>query len=287
MKRTAAVLLATVLAAAYARGEERDPQREDWLSLFDGRSLEGWVPKIRGYEAGENFARTFRVEDGVLRVVYDSYDGEFRNRFGHLFYRTPFSYYRLAVEYRFVGRQAPGGPPWAFRNSGVMIHGQAVETMGREQDFPISIEVQFLGGAEAGERPTANVCTPGTHIVMDGRLVTTHCVDSDSPTRRGDEWVRVEIEVHGAGTIVHEVDGRRVLAYEMPQVGGGTVSGHDPSAKPDGRLLDGGTIALQSESHPIEFRRVQLLPLAGCMDEKAANYKAYFVKHEPASCRYD
>jgi hypothetical protein len=286
MRRLAVVLLASLAVPVLVHGADRDPQREEWIPLFDGRSLAGWTPKITGYAVGENFANTFRVEAGVLKVSYDGYGGAFRNRFGHLFFETPFSYYRLVVEYRFVGEQMPDGPEWAFKNSGVMIHGQPVETMQRGQDFPISIEVQLLGGRETGERPTANLCSPGTNVVMDGRLVTTHCVQSTSPTFRGDEWVRVEVEAHGSGTIVHKVNGSTVLAYEMPQLGGGNVSGHDPAVKQDGRLLEGGTISLQSESHPVEFRKVELLNLAGCMDEKAANYKAYFIKDERASCRY-
>jgi hypothetical protein len=121
---------------------------------------------------------------------------------------------------------------------------------------------------------------------MNGRLVTDHCINSSSPTFRGDQWVRVEIEAHGSGRIVHRVNGQEVLSYEQPQVGGGNVSKHDPAVKPDGRLLEGGSISLQSESHPVEFRKVELLNLVGCMDEKAKNYKTYFEKDDRVSCRY-
>jgi hypothetical protein len=258
----------------------------DWVPLFDGRSLDGWVPKITGYDAGVNFGDTFRVEHGVLKVAYDRYD-RFANRFGHLFHETPYSHYVLAIEYRFVGDQAKDGPAWAFRNSGVMLHGQPVGTMGKDQDFPVSIEVQFLGGRGDGTpRTTANLCTPGTHVVMNGALETTHCVNSTSGTYDGDQWVRVEVEVHGAGTIAHRVNGEVVLTYERPQVGGGAVAGHDPAAKVDGRLLEGGSISLQAESHPIEFRKVELLNLVGCTDTRAKNYRAYFEKSDPSACRY-
>jgi hypothetical protein len=145
-----------------------------------------------------------------------------------------------------------------------MIHGQPVESMGKDQDFPISIEVQFLGGGGAGERTTANLCTPGTHVVMDGKLVTEHCVNSRSKTFNGDVWVRVEVEVHGAGKIVHRVNGETVLEYEKPQIGGGVVSGYNPAVKEDGRLLSEGSISLQAESHPVEFRKVELRNLVDC-----------------------
>ncbi|MGQ9731753.1 MAG: 3-keto-disaccharide hydrolase [Candidatus Zipacnadales bacterium] len=239
-----------------------NPTVEGWISLFNGKNLEGWSPKIAGYELGENFANTFRVENGVLQISYEGYK-DFGNRFGHLFYKEPFSHYRLRVEYRFIGEQCPGGPPWAFRNSGVMLHSPPPESMRRDQSFPISVEVQLLGGNGRDERSTGNVCTPGTHIVMGGKLITQHCISSLSKTYHGDQWVTIEIEVHGGGTIKHIIDGETVLEYEQPQ-----LDDSDPDAK---RLLDerggeklltGGYISLQSESHPIEFRRVELLPLA-------------------------
>ena len=169
MTRHAPLLLLTLLLAP-ALAVAGDADKKEWIPLFDGKSLDGWTPKITGYEAGVNFGNTFRVDNGVLRVSYDQYDA-FGGRFGHLFYKTPFSHYVLAVEYRFVGEQAKEGPDWAFRNSGAMIHGQPVETMGKDQDFPICIEVQFLGGRGDGKpRSTANLCTPGTNVVMNGKL---------------------------------------------------------------------------------------------------------------------
>jgi len=230
---------------------------QGWIALFNGKNLDGWVPKITGYKLGDNYANTFRVEDGLLKVRYDGYKA-FDGKFGHLFYKQTFSHYRLRMEYRFVGEQAPGGAGWALRNSGVMIHGQPPETMAKDQKFPVSIEVQLLGGSGQGTRPTANLCTPGTHVVIDGKLFKPHCTSSRSKTYHGDQWVTVEIEVHGSGTIRHFVDGELVLEYEKPQLDAG-------SAKTLGRedllLLDEGTISLQSESHPVEFRKVELLPL--------------------------
>ncbi len=272
--------LATAVSAPAGAADDRP-----WVSLFDGKSLDGWTPKIRGFDAGVNFANTFRVEEGLLKVRYDGYD-QFGSRFGHLFHRQSFSHYIVAVEYRFVGQQPADGPDWAFKNSGIMLHGQTPQSMPRDQDFPISIEVQLLGGRETGERATANLCTPGTHVVMNGRLETNHCITSTSKTFRGEEWVRVEVEVHGDAVVQHRVNGETVLTYEMPQVGGGVVSGHDPAAFQDGLLLTEGTISLQSESHPIDFRKVEILDLTGCVDPKASNYRSYAVKSVPSSCTY-
>lgn len=278
-------LLVFVLMAAQIFAAS-DSGREDWIQLFNGKNLDGWIPKIKGYPPGENFANTFRVENGVMKVSYDGY-AEFAQKFGHIFYKDKFGYYRLVVEYRFTGDQAPKGPGWAVRNSGAMLHCQDPKTMHVDQDFPISIEAQFLGGLGDGRtRTTANLCTPGTHVVREGHLFTPHCVNSISQTYDGDQWVRVELEVLGAAVIRHKIDGKTVLSYELPQVGGGAVSPRGPGAPKDGTLLHEGYISLQSESHPIEFRKVELLDLEGCLDPAAANYKKYFVKAKPSACLY-
>lgn len=253
------ISLALCHARTTSTRADDDPARGRWISLFNGKNLDGWTVKIRGYEANDNFGNTFRVENGVLKVSYDQYS-KFDGKFGHIFYKHPFSHYRLRVEYRFVGDQCPGGPPWAFRNSGAMIHSQAPESMRKDQDFPVSIEVQYLGGNGQDPRPTANVCSPGTHIVMDGKLITRHCTNSSSPTFHGDQWVTVEAEVHGNGTIKHIVNGQTVLEYEKPQLDESDADARK-LIKDGNKMLSGGFIALQSESHPIEFRKVELLPL--------------------------
>lgn len=281
----AALTPAGVLAQGnLAQGNAAD--EEAWQPLFNGRDLDGWVVKIRGHELGENYAATFRVEDGFLTVAYDGYE-DFDSRFGHLFYAQPFSHYRLRVEYRFVGEPGPNVPDWAHRNSGVMLHSQPPETMPRGQDFPISVEFQFLGGfGDGNARPTGNMCSPGTHVVYRGRLDETHCIDADAPTIDGERWVVAEALVLGGERIVHYIDGEPVLEYGGIVYGGGVVSGHLPAMKPDGEPLERGYIALQSEGHPIQFRRVEVLNLAGCTDPEARNFRSYHIEPDPEACRY-
>ena len=260
---------------------------EDWIQLFNGRDLTGWTPKITHHELGDNFAKTFRVEDGLLKVRYDGYKDGFQTQFGHLFYAKPYSYYRLRVEYRFVGKQVGEGQRWAERNSGIMFHSQAPQTMTKEQDFPISIEAQFLGGLSDGKpRPTLSMCSPGTEIVYNGELYPKHCLESASKTYDGDQWVQIELIVIGGAHITHLVDGQKVLEYSLPQIGGGVVTNFDPKVKRDGELVSGGYIALQSESHPLDVRKIELLDLDGCMDSKAKNYRKYFVHSDPKSCTH-
>jgi hypothetical protein len=247
----AALAVVMVLVSAPAVAGDR------WIPLFNGKDLSGWQAKIRGFPLGDNHLDTFRVDRGVLRVSYDKYQS-FAGRFGHLVYQRPFSRYRLRIEYRFVGAQAPGGPKWAFRNSGVMIHGQVPETMALDQDFPVSVEVQFLGGPGSGARATANVCTPGTNIVVDGKLTLQHCLPSTSKTFHGDQWVTVEVLVRGGELIEHRVNGVSVLRYAKPQ-----LDERDAQTRKLGKggtVLDRGYIYLQAESHPVEFRKVEILP---------------------------
>ncbi len=264
---------------------QHDPNQEEWIDLFNGKDLNGWTMKITKHPAGENYNNTVMVEDGLLRMVYDEY-GDFSGEFTHLFYEEPFSYYKLIVEYRFVGEQVTGGPGWAVRNSGAMIHSQSVESMELDQPFPTSIEVQYLGGLGNGDRPTGNLCTPGTNVDMYDELFTQHCTNSDSKTYDGDQWVTVETVAHGNEQIWHIVNGDTVITYTNPTL--------DPRDKLYEQMLkhygsqkiSGGFIALQGESSPVDFRVVKLLNLKGCMDPEAKNYKSYYVVDDRESCEY-
>jgi len=230
----------------------------EWIQLFNGKDLTGWTPKIRGYELGDNYADTFRAENGVIKVAYDKYEGPFRGRYGHMFYKDLFSHYVLRIEYRFVGEQVAGGPDWALRNSGVMIHGQDPKTMEKDQEFPVCIEVQFLGGDGKNPRTTGNLCTPGTHVVMNGKRHTQHCTNSTSETYHGEQWVTAEIEVHGGKLIRHKINGKTVLEYSEPQLDPDDPDAKRLAAAGAPKMITGGIISLQSESHPIEFRKVEL-----------------------------
>ncbi|MDX2066084.1 MAG: DUF1080 domain-containing protein [Fimbriimonadaceae bacterium] len=234
--------------------------KAQWVDLFDGKTLEGWTPKIKGAPLGNNVGNVFRVRNGAIVVDYSEF-GDFNARFGHLFHRTPQSRYRLQMEYRFVGKQATGGPEWATRNSGVMLHGQPADTMTLDQDFPASLEVQFLGTDGKSDRTTGNLCTPGTHVEIDGKLVTQHCINSTGKAYRDEEWVKAEIEVDAEREIVHRINGQVVMRYARPVYDTGDADGKR-FADRFGTAIRGGTISLQSESHPVEFRRIRIQPLA-------------------------
>ncbi len=278
------LFLVTILACTSCASVKNKVSKEDWVSLFNGKDIKDWTVKIHHHEVGDNYGNTFRVEDGLMKVRYDQYDS-FRNRYGHLYYNQPFSYYKLVVEYRFVGEWRKDAPIYTQKNSGIMFHSQDPRTMPKEQDWPISVEFQLLAGLGDGKpRPTGNMCSPGTDVVYKGKIDPRHCIESTSKTYEGEQWVRAEMIVLGDSLITHIINGDTVLQYSKPQIGGGVANGYDPKIKQNGKLLSTGFIAMQSEGQPIDFRKVEILNLEGCMNPKSKKYKRYFVKSNPTKC---
>lgn len=231
-----------------------------WQSIFNGKDLSGWQMKITGHDLNENYKNTFRVEDGKLVVSYDQYES-FDDKFGHIFYKEKLSHYKLRLEYRFVGEQTPGAPDWAYKNSGVKFHAPPPETIPKDQRLLVAVEAQLLGGNGVDERPTGNVCTAGTHIEMDGELITRHCTNSSSQTYHGNQWVTLELEVHGNDQVIHRINGEVVLEYEKPQLDDSDSFSQHLMEQGFPRMLSEGYIALQAESHPVEFRNIELMRL--------------------------
>ena len=277
------ILVAIVFCACSS--PQNDPAKEEWISIFDGSNLQDWTPKFRGYPPGHNYKNGFLVRDSILNIRYAQKDS-FSSTFGHLFYKDKFSHYRIRAAYRFVGEQIAGGPAWAIRNNGLMLHSQDPETMGLNQDFPISLEMQLLGGNGIDARSTGNLCTPGTNVIMGDSLFTPHCIDSDSKTYHGDQWVEVEALVLGDSLIRHIIEGEVVMEYRKPTMGGGEVSGYKDDVYKEGKPVKEGFIAIQSESHPTDFKSIEVLNLCGCMDKQAKNYKSYYIKADNESCVY-
>ncbi len=267
------------------KASENDPDAEEWIALFDGSNMDNWIPKVRGYEMGVNYKDRWLVEDSLLSVRYAPED-TFKGDFGHLYYDQKFSHYRLRATYRFVGEQMTDGPGWAVRNNGLMLHCQDPRDIGFDQDFPISLEMQLLGGDGTNPRTTGNLCTPGTNVVLDGVFTTDHCINSTSETYHGDQWVEAEVLVYGDSLFQHFIEGQLVLQYTDATVGGGAVSGLKEGQYNEGEALGEGFISIQAETAPIDFKKIEVLDLCGCMDEKAKNYKSYYVKADNSRCVY-
>lgn len=234
---------------------------KEWVKLFNGKDINDWVVKIYHHETGENFGNTFRVEEGMIKVRYDQY-GDFNEQFGHLFFKTPFSHYHLKFDYRFTGELQKGAPSYTIMNSGVMFHSQDPHTIRKEQNWPISVEMQLLGGLGDGKpRPTGNMCSPGTDIVYNGSTYKDHCLNSTSKTYQKNDWVHAELIVLGDSLVTHIINGDTVLQYSKPSIGGGIANGYDSTIFQPGKPLTSGFLALQSEGQPIDFKNIELKKL--------------------------
>ncbi len=228
-----------------------------WVSLFNGKNLEGWNMKISGYTLGENFGNTFRVEDGILRVRYNAYDS-FKNRFGALYYNKKFTNYRLKVEYRFVGETTPGAPSWGFRDGGIQYHCQPPSSIGLNQSFPVCLEYNLLGGNGKDDRPVGEICCSGIYATINGKRNSSYCTPPIMKrTFHGDQWVTAEIEVRDK-TIKHFVNGEEILQFIDPRYDTAHAIGKTFIANADDRVRS-GFISLQSNSHPIDFRKIEIM----------------------------
>ena len=289
-----------LLFGFYACQYNNISDQEEWIALFNGEDLSDWTIKFANQDLDVNFRNTFRVKDRMIRIAYDAYN-TFDDAYAHMYFKKPFSYYKLRFDYRFTGQQVKGGENWNVRNSGIMLHSQSAESNDYGQYFPVSIEIQLLGGLDTGERTTGNVCTPGTALVLNGKLDDRHCINSNSKTYHGDQWVNVEVIVMGGESIAHIIENDTVLKYQFPQIGGGftspklgekdwtsrgVVQSKDIWIAQSGKILTEGYISLQAESHPIDFKNIELLNLCGCKDPRAKNYKSYFVKADNFKCVY-
>lgn len=275
---------------------KKDISRQDWQSLFNGKDLAGWDVKIKDHPLNDNYKNTFRVEDSMIRVVYNDYE-KFNDQYGHLYTQRSYSYYKLKLQYRFVGDHLPDAPEWADRNSGVMLHSQSAQSVNLYQNFPVSLEFQFLCGNGKDTVPTGNVCTPGTFISYDGKPYLGHIMNSKSKTYLKNEWINAEAEVYGDSLVRHIINGDTVLTFTKPMIGEGFVS--TTSSWTWGGITDSlfwinrtntplkeGHIALQAESQPLDFRRIEILDLVGCTDPNAKNYKTYYIRSDNSRCKY-
>ena len=290
------LLIALVCQSCNNNDDKKEIGKEDWESLFNGKDLTGWDIKIKDHPLNENYKNTFRIEDSMIRVDYSDYE-KFDNQFGHLYSHKPYSFYKVKLQYRFVGDHLADAPDWADRNSGVMIHSQSAQSVNLNQNFPVSLEFQFLCGNGKDTVPTGNVCTPGTFITYDGKTFLGHIQNSNSKTYLKNEWINAEAEVYGDSLIRHIINGDTVLTYTNTMIGEGFVSNTNNWTwanitdslfwiNKSNTPLSEGHIALQAESQPVDFRRIEILSLVGCTDPKAKNYKTYYIRSDNNQCKY-
>lgn len=269
---------------------------QEWESIFNGKNFDNWDIKIAGHTLGDNYKNTFSIQDSMMRISYQNYT-VFDNQFGHIYYKPLLSYYKIRFQYRFNGEHLSDAPSWSNRNSGIMLHSQSAETLNLNQTFPVSLEMQLLGGLDTGITHTGNLCTPGTIVQINNLSIDQHCTSSNSKTYYGNRWVSAEVEVYGDSLIRHIIEGQTVLEYQHTKIGGGFVDQSNNWSVANitdssywlnkaGSPLQRGQIAFQAESQDVDFRRIELLQLEGCTDSKAKNYKRYYIKTDNSKCIY-
>lgn len=235
-------------------GSENKPK---WKTLFNGIDLKEWQIKIAGYALGENFGNTFRIENGILQTRYNAYDS-FRNRFGALYYKKKFTNYRLRVEYRFTGELTPGAPTWGFRDGGIQYHCQSPGSLQLNQQFPVCLEYNLHGGNGKDERPIGEICASGTYVSINGNRNASYCTPATvKRTFHGDQWVTLEIDVRD-DKIKHFVNGEEILQFENPRYNPDHTIGKTFIINGDDKVKE-GYISLQSNSHPMDFRKIEIM----------------------------
>jgi hypothetical protein len=252
--RQCVYIMAICILVSCASSKSAKPSK--WIPLFNGKDLSGWQIKIAGQQLGVNHLNTFRVEDGILKIKYDQYK-MFDSQFGGLYTTKPYTNYRLKAEYRFIGELTPGAPSWGYRDSGVQFHCQHPKTMDLSQNFPICLEYNLHGGNGKDERPVGEICLSGTLVDIDG-VPSKSCNPAKvKRTIHGDQWATLEIDVQG-NLIKQYINGEEIISYTNPR--------YDPThAKGKTFIKDGvsalysGYISLQSNSHPIEFRKIEIM----------------------------
>lgn len=255
------IALLPLLAACAKKTPVLVPAPEGrWIAVFNGRNLDDWIVKIAGHDLNDNYGNTFRVEDGLLKVSYDQY-ASFGGRFGSIFFNKKLSHYWLRAEYRFVGKQAGGAPSWAYENSGIQLHSQPPETMLKNQEFPVSVEFDMVGGRMFGTHPTGDVCKNGTLVKIGGAVLEDKCSKLSAIAIPGKEWVTILAEVQGGARVRQIVDGALVVEYTDLMLDEKNADARRLLGSGADRALTAGYISIQANSHPIEFRRIEILPV--------------------------
>ncbi len=202
------------------------------VELFNGKDLSGWHVDVPEMDTNATAINPFIIRNNLLVSLGTPQ--------GHLITDKEFSNYRLRVEYRFAGK--PG-------NCGVLVNASTPRALYKM--FPKSIECQMQHG-DAGDF----WC-----IVEDIKV-------DDMESRRGpkDEWGITEGKERRIknltdssekplgewNTMIIECVGSSIKVWENGDL---VNSGYDCTA-------NHGKIALQAEGSEVEFRKVELTPIA-------------------------
>ena len=196
------------------------------IDLFNGKDLTGWNYYAMGLtteEAGE----IYTVKDGVIHIVGEP--------FGCLYTVESYSDYELHVEWRWANAE---NVPLNKLNSGIFVHVQPEHKL-----WPNAVECQLFNG-RAGDFVLLGGSDIAEFVVPEGEerpeypVVKRFAEDIEKPLG---EWNSADIRCEG-DKITVIINGQLVN-------------------KGTGSMFSEGSIALQCEGAPIEFRNITLTPL--------------------------
>jgi hypothetical protein len=232
------ILIASALAVVAAAAPSPVPTEAivpaRVVPLFDGKDLSGWEADVPAHDTDKTVRDSFIVRDGMLVSL--------GKPMGHLLTTNAYRDYRLEVEYRFPGKAG---------NCGVLVHASRPRAL--YKIYPQSIEVQMESG-DAGD----------FWVIQEDIKVPD--MEKRRPRDAGQKWGGSEPDARRIlnltdgsekplgqwNTMMIEARGRGIKVW----VNGDLVNeGFDATT-------DRGRIALQAEGTEVEFRKVQIGPLA-------------------------
>ena len=236
-----------------APSEPVRPNSSEWISLFNGKNLDGWTTFLSSEGRNRDPQGVFKAENGMLHILDVPNRGQ-RQAFGYLATNRSYGDYHLRFQYRwgdkrFVPRDR------AKRDSGVVYHIQ-----GSDRVWPKSVELQvqegdtgdfWLLGGVTMETTVASTGGDPKRYREGGVPYTTRAgsyvrVAKDRTRDSRSGWNTVELIVRG-DSAVHIVNGEVVNRGEH--------------LRSSGKPLTAGRIAFQAEGAEVYYRNIELKPL--------------------------
>ena len=229
------------------------PTGSDWVSLFNGRNLDGWYTYLPSKGRNNDPQGVFKVENGMLHIL-DIPDRGQRQEFGYLATTRSYGDYHLRFEYRW-GRKKFAPRADAKRDSGVVYHVQ-----GRDRVWPKSVEYQILEG-NTGDFWLIGGTTLTTTVASPRADPKQYREGGASYTTRPRSYVRVERDRRRDSLTGWNTGEIIVRGDETIHIVNGEVVNRGSNIRSGGKPLTEGRILFQAEGAEVYYRNIELKPL--------------------------
>ena len=245
-----------------------EPRDDGWVSLFNGKDLQGWYTFLDRCGKNSDPEKVFAVEDGVIHIYAQSQDGS-SVPLGFFSTETEYSHYHLQFQYKW-GKKRFGDRAAMKRDAGVMYH-----CVGRDgvlgKTWPRCVECQVQEG-DTGDALCLAGARYSTWIDPNAHDLTKPVEARYLPATRGgtrftasvwvarseqrdqlEGWNTVDVIVMGNDYAVHMVNGHvnhRLSNLEQRSEDGSKWT-----------PLVGGRIVLQAELAEVYYRAIRIRPI--------------------------